>query len=154
MVKLGRTYDIRPNIKAETTTVIPFNRFVIFGTTMTQAKLCGAGGKAMGATEYDLRMYNPDNSTRTGYLNEEIIRIRNFGIAIVEAGDAVTAGAYVKSDSTGRAITYTKPTINATTYTNTEIEAVRDMSEICLGTALTSATEAGELIEVELVNRP
>lgn len=151
-MKLGQNLEIRKNMKAQG--AVPFNTFVKFGTAMTQAALCGAGENAMGVAEYDLVMYNPDNSVRTGYLDKQIIRVRREGIAIVKTGAPVVAGAYVKSDATGRAITYTKPTVTAGGVTVAEAEAIRDMGEICQGRALTAADAADKLIEVDLEDKP
>lgn len=54
--------------------------------------LCAAGAKALGVTELDVA---------TG----EQASVNAIGVILVEAGAAVSAGAAVQSDATGRAIT-------------------------------------------------
>ncbi len=62
-------------------------------------------------------------------------QVRYFGISKVEAGGAVTTGAYVQSDGSGRAVT-----ASAAGATNLYLMEI----------ALTAATGAGDLIEVLL----
>lgn len=62
----------------------------------------------------------------------EVVPIDVLGTAVVEAGAAIAEGATVKSDSTGRAITWAT-------------------SGAKVGIALDAATAAGQLIEVLLL---
>jgi hypothetical protein len=93
---------------------IASNRFVTAARQQT-----GADGNALGVSL---------NAAASG----EPLPIVSLGTAPVEAGAAVTAGATVKSDSSGRAIAWAT-------------------SGARLGVALTAATAAGQLIEVSLI---
>lgn len=70
--------------------------------------------------------------TRTGGVATDKVPVDVLGTAVVEAGAAVAAGDTVKSDSTGRAITWAT-------------------SGAKVGLALEAATAAGQFIEVLLV---
>lgn len=70
--------------------------------------------------------------SRVGGVSGEKIPLDVLGTTIVEAGAAVAAGATLKSDSTGRGITWVT-------------------SGARLGIALEAAAGAGELIEVMLI---
>lgn len=166
MVTQPQDYEIFPDMVAEG--AVPFHRFVKKGTSIDQAIICGAGEDAIGVAEYDVRGYTLAGAARTGYVDKEQIRVRRRGICIVEAGAAVTAGARVKSDASGRAVTYTDPTMTdaaiathddakINTAINTlidEIEPIRDAYKICQGRALTTAAQAGDLIEVDINDKP
>jgi hypothetical protein len=69
---------------------------------------------------------------RTAAGSGDKIPLDALGVAIVEAGAAVTTGATVKSDASGRAITWAS-------------------SGARLGVALTAAGAAGDMIEVHLI---
>lgn len=69
---------------------------------------------------------------RQGGVSGDKVTVDVIGTAIVEAGAAVSAGATVKSDASGRAITWAT-------------------SGAKVGLALEAATAAGQLIEVLLV---
>ena len=69
---------------------------------------------------------------RTAGLAAERITVDVMGTAVIEAGAAISAGATVKSDASGRAITW------ATAGAR-------------MGVALEAATAAGQLIEVLLI---
>lgn len=70
--------------------------------------------------------------TRTAAVTGEYIAIDVLGTTIVEAGAAVLAGATLESDASGRAVTW------ATSGNK-------------VGVALTTATGAGDFIEVMLI---
>lgn len=70
--------------------------------------------------------------SRTAGVATEKIPVDVLGTAVVEAGAAVAAGATVKSDSTGRAITWAT-------------------SGAKVGLALEAASAAGQFIEVLLI---
>lgn len=70
--------------------------------------------------------------SRVGGISGEKITVDVLGTSIVEAGAAVAAGATLKSDATGRGITWVT-------------------SGARLGIALEAAGGAGELIEVMLI---
>jgi hypothetical protein len=150
MTKLSRDYRIFPNRIAEGT--IPARRFVKKGSAVNGVVLCGAGEDAMGVSDVDLRMQTAAGASRTGFVQYEQIPIIRKGVAIVEAGGAVSAGARVKSDAAGKAVAYTDPTISSTP-TQAEVTAVRDAYKTCKGRALTAATQDTDLIEVDLEDR-
>lgn len=152
MVKLGQDYEVFPKLVAEG--AVAWRRFVKKGTGIKQAILCGAGEDAIGVSEYDPKMNTPAGASRTGYLDKEQIRVRRKGIAIVEAGGIISAGSRVKSDANGKAIAYTDPSITAGGVTVAEATAIRDAYKICKGRALTASTADGDLIEVDLEDKP
>lgn len=96
------------------TATIPANRFVTFGGTVTVADANSCGVARTAAAIGDAFPYD------------------SLGTAVVESGAAVTAGASVKSDGTGRAIDW------ATAGAK-------------LGQAMQAATAAGQFIEVRLM---
>ena len=75
---------------------------------------------------------NARGVSRTAGADTEIIPLDVMGTTVVEAGAAVTAGASLKSDANGKAITQT---------TGTPI----------LGVALQAAAADGDLIEILLI---
>lgn len=75
---------------------------------------------------------NTLGAARTAAVATDKIAVDVLGTAVLEAGAAVAAGATVKSDSTGRAITWVT-------------------SGAKVGVALGAAGGAGELIEVLLI---
>ena len=69
--------------------------------------------------------------TRTAGVAGDLVPVDSQGTAVVEAGAAVTVGATIQSDATGRAIPYAAGSK--------------------VGVALTAGAAAGALIEVELI---
>lgn len=96
------------------TGTVAANRFVT-----PAGALAGADANTLGAA-------------RTGGVATDKVTVDIIGTAVIEAGAAVAAGATVKSDSTGRAITWVT-------------------SGAKVGLALEAATAAGQFIEVLLV---
>jgi hypothetical protein len=96
------------------TAVVPANRFVTFGGTVTVADANSAG------------------VARTAAAVGDAMPVDALGTAVVESGAAITAGDTVKSDGTGRAITWVT-------------------SGVRLGRAQQAATAAGQFIEVFLM---
>lgn len=92
------------------------NKFVVL--TSGKLAVCGAGAGMIGV------LFNAPEQDQPGH-------VQNAGIAQIVAGAAVSAGALVQSDASGRAIT-------ATT------------GNFIGGRALESAAAAGEIIEVLL----
>jgi len=78
---------------------------------------CGAGAKAVGITQIDA-----DSGDQ--------FPVMTYGIAIVEAGGAVTAGAEIESDANGKVVTLSAGKAN--------------------GQALDSASTDGDLIRVKV----
>lgn len=78
---------------------------------------CGAGARAIGVTKEDVKNGVPAAAA-------------TYGVEIIEAGAAVTAGAEIESDATGRAIPLASGKSN--------------------GVALSAASAAGEKIRVKL----
>lgn len=95
------------------TAVIPANRFITFAGIVT-----GAGLNSIGVA-------------RTAAAIGEAVSYDREGSAVVETGAAVTAGAFVESDATGRAIDFA--------------------AGVKLGQAMQAATAAGQFIEVHLI---
>ena len=81
---------------------------------------CGADGVAIGVA-------------RTAAVSGDKIAVDVLGTAVVEAGAAITLGATLKSDSTGRAITWAT-------------------SGARVGIALSAAGAAGDMIEMLIVH--
>jgi hypothetical protein len=86
---------------------------------------CAAGAQPIGVS------INPVDSG-------EQVGVMVSGIAILESGAAVTAGSYVQSDSTGRAI-------NMVAMTDTA-----GRNKTACGVALEAATAAGQYIRVRI----
>jgi len=125
---------------------IPKGRFIGF-----DGGLCGANAKALGVSEVD---------TKQGQQLPVIV----YGIAIVETGGAVSAGAAVTSDSSGRAVAASNVSVTVTVPAGetpvTSTAAQPDLQESISGGvlpqaingyALDSATQAGQFIRVKLV---
>lgn len=99
----------------------------------------GAGAAALGVAEYDSAPASyPDHAT-----DRRINVVRRGAIARVVAGAAVSVGALVSSDATGRAITHVPPNLTG------NAEAL-PAGPVILGRALTEATLANDVIEVDL----
>lgn len=98
-------------------------RFVAFDGKHTVDK------KAIGVSIYDTDSGDP-------------ITLQAGGIAVVEAGDAVTAGACVKSDADGKAVALAYPT-------DTAENLAAAIQKLC-GVALDTASDAGDFIRVVL----
>lgn len=133
---------------------VPFCRFV---TRVTSAEdtmqLSGAAGEAVGVSEQDLRMTNPDLSLRTGYQDKEVMRVRRTGLAVIETGGSFNIGDKVQSDSTGRAVVYTDVAPSAG-YVQAEAVAAANAYKICRGTSLQQSTGAGQFVVVDIEQKP
>jgi hypothetical protein len=70
--------------------------------------------------------------TRSAGVSGDVVPVDALGTAMVEAGAAVSAGASIKSDASGRAITWAS-------------------SGAKVGIALDAATASGQIIEVFLI---
>lgn len=108
--------------------------------------LCGADAKALGASEL---------ATNSGEQCPVIVS----GIALVESGGVITAGAALASDATGRAVAATALSattpIGATPVTSTSATPAMTiaggyMPQALNGRALDAASGAGEFIRVLL----
>lgn len=136
------------NMKAEG--AVPFYTFVKLGTDpATQLKACGAGEDAVGVAVPDEKMTNPDGSTRTGYLDKEIIRVVTKGVRPVKAGEILAAGVRIKSDASGRGVAFTEPTISASP-SQAEVTAVRDAYKVRKGKTIKAAAAADDIVLVKL----
>jgi hypothetical protein len=118
------------NVPVFANTAIRAGRFVrVSGAQQSTgaytAAECGAGGRAVGVAEYDSAP-----TTEPAHSVYRMVNIFRNGIARVVAGGAVTAGTGVESDAQGRAVTLA--------------------SGVDLGTAMTAAAQAGDIIEVAL----
>jgi hypothetical protein len=107
---------------------------------------CGADAKALGVSETD---------TKAGQQCPVIV----YGIALVEAGGAISKGQAVKSDANGKAVAATNFSVSvpagATTVTSDAaqpdlVEAGGVLPEAVNGYALDDAAGAGEIIRVVL----
>lgn len=94
--------------------------------TISAARFVTPAGAQAGADANTLGV------ARVAAVSGDKVPVDVMGIAIVEAGAAVSAGAAVKSDSSGRAITWAT-------------------SGAKIGLALTAAGAAGDMIEVLLI---
>ena len=137
---------------------IPFYRFCKPGTA-TGKILKGTANATtiVGVSVPDELMFtlgatNGSRTVRTGFPIYQPVSIHATGVAYVEVGSGgVTAGNQVASDSTGRAVVYTAPTIS-TSPAKAEVESVRDAHLIIQGTVLETGAE-GAIVKINLDRR-
>lgn len=80
----------------------PF-RFVVLSGAYTGTQAGAASKKIVGVTDGSVRLFN---ATLNAIAGDEI-SIQPTNTVQVEAGDLITAGAFITSDSSGRAVTAT-----------------------------------------------
>lgn len=88
------------------------NRFIGF-----DGNLCGANAKALGVSE---------TSTKQGQYCPVIVT----GIALVESGGAVSAGAAVASDAAGRAVAASNFTVSTSVSTDVQVTVTVPVGEV------------------------
>lgn len=106
------------NLSIKASAALVANRFVTAGGAYPSK-----GASAIGVTQ-------------TEAADGDYVAVDVLGTAVVEAGAAVAANAYVESDASGKAIT----------------QVVTTGGGIAVGVALEAASAAGDLIEVLLVS--
>ena len=139
MSELIGVYKPGENIPACATAEVLAGRFVKISAAQNangsySAAHCGAGERAIGVSQRDAIIVEPAGRINAGtavsiHDQRRYFEVMTGGVPRVVAGAAVTVGALVKSDATGRAI----PQAGS--------------GEI-LGVAATAAAQAGDVIEV------
>ncbi len=112
-----KSYQFGPKVTLTAAAAITKRRFV------SAAGQHEANKNAVGVALFDTDSGDP-------------VTLQASGIAVVEAGGAITAGDLVASDANGKAVSLT-------------LSAVGDVAKIC-GVAIDGATAAGEFIRVKL----
>ena len=116
---------------------LPKARFVGF-----DGNLCAANAKALGVTQYD-------------FAAGEMAGVIVTGIALVEAGGAISAGQAVTSDAEGKAVPVSQATVTISSGTADAVAGTYNVDGGVLpqavnGWALDAATAAGQVIRVLL----
>jgi hypothetical protein len=131
-------------------TDILYNRFVARGDNLEDIIYADADNEAVGVAEFDYRQYNPDLSTRIGWLAGETLPVKGNGWAYVEAGEDLVKDQYVMAGTDGVAMIFVDPTI-ASTPTGANVEAVETIPYTKKGKVILPAT-AGNLAKIQLYN--
>lgn len=100
-------------------------RFVKMSATAKQVSQCSVDGEAV----VGVLLNKPSAAGRAA-------QVAALGTIPVEAGEAITAGDYIKTDSSGRAAKAEQTSTGA------------DVGDFVVGTAIESASAAGDLVTV------
>lgn len=131
---------------------IPFNRFVVIGSTDRYVKVAGANEDVLGAVEEDNRLYNKDRTLRTGWIAHESIPVKATGEVVVELGlGGASKGDYLCSDADGKAVEYTFVTADGAPADNADIQSAIDQRKVIAAKCLEGG-DAGDKVRVLILH--